>query len=142
MLFWNFIFKMLNMSRVIINKALAKAWKVSLYWLLYCAFNKVLHIISLPWKLPCVKTPHNKQPGPCKMGPDSLLGCNKGPKQQKSQTFSSAFQTKSSCIQTLQMWLLMHISCNHKRQDINAAIHLHPYSQCPSFSVYCHQRVH
>lgn len=44
------------------------------------------------------------------MDPDSSSAGNKSPKQLKSQTFSDAFQPKSSRIQSLQMWLLMHIS--------------------------------
>lgn len=86
--------------------------------------------------------PTNKQQRPCEISPNTSSACNKSPKQLKSQTVRDAFQLKSSCIQTLQMWLLpMHISSIHQRPDINAGIHLQPYSLCPSVGVYCHWHV-
>lgn len=85
-------------------------------------------------------TSPNQQLRPFIMGPDSLSALNKSSKQLNSQTFCG-FQPKSSCIQSLQMWLLMHISRILCRQDINADIHSQPCFQCLSFRGYCHQPV-
>ncbi len=111
------------------QKDITKSMKHLTSEMQYWPFREVLNFVTIQAL--------TKTPRPCKMSLDSLSSCNKSPEQLKSQRFSSS-QPKSSCIQTLQMWLLMHISSIHWRQDINADIHLQPPSQCPSFWDYCH----